>query len=126
MPPPGGCGCGSAQPPRGTASTRQRGNGGEGERGISYRRSDLCLRGCRVAASASDLKEGGGPKWRPEETFDPQVTVEDITLGTRCLAQEATAGAFRTYSQAEAFYARGLNFLGKSFWAATTSLPGAS
>lgn len=32
-----------------------------------------------VAASASYLEEGSGPKWRPEEEFDPQVTLEVIT-----------------------------------------------
>ena len=26
-----------------------------------------------VAASASDPEEGSGPKWRPDEEFDPQV-----------------------------------------------------
>lgn len=31
-----------------------------------------------VAASASDFEEGSGPKWRPEEEFDPQVTLEVI------------------------------------------------
>ena len=29
-----------------------------------------------VAASVSDMEEGSGPKWRPDEEFDPQVAFE--------------------------------------------------
>lgn len=32
-----------------------------------------------IAASASDMEEESGPKWRPEETFDSKVALEMIS-----------------------------------------------
>ena len=49
--PPGVCVCGSTQPSRGTACSRQRGYVGAGEGEIPRRRLDLCLRGSNDSGS---------------------------------------------------------------------------
>ena len=79
MPPPGGVDCSSTQPSRGTTSARQRGNVGTNEGEIPRQRSNLCLRGSSGSGGSKCLFFGGsGPKWRPEEEFDPRVALEVI------------------------------------------------
>ena len=80
MPPSRGGDCGNRQPPRGTARARERGNRGARKKKFPEE-NQACLSeaaAAAVAASSSDQEERSVPNWRPEEEFDPQVTLEVI------------------------------------------------